>query len=69
MSYTYLPPPAEPEPLAKSFYFVNSFRTALQTGKEEASLFIEEHGAELDKAMHMCVKVVHRDLLARGVHF
>lgn len=69
MSYTYLPPPAEPEPLAKAFYFVNSFRTALQIGGEEPHRFIDEHGEELDKAMHMCVKVVHRDLLARGVHF
>ena len=69
MSYTYLPPPADPEPLAKAFYLVNSFRTALQTGGEEPHRFINEHGEELDNALHMCVKVVHRDLLARGVHF
>ena len=69
MSYTYLPPPADPEPLAKAFYFVNSFRTALQIGEEEANRFVNEHSAELDNALHLCIKTVHRDLLARGVHF
>jgi len=41
----------------------------LQSGGEEPHRFIDERSAELDNALHLCTKTVHRDLLARGVHF
>lgn len=65
----WLPPAVDTDTLVAAFYLTNAFRWALKSSVEEAQRFLEERGEELENALHLCSKTVHRDLLERGAQF